>query len=285
MNYVLLAIVTICCSVQQIFKKAYNVKKVGNVFVFSAASAFTAMIFFVISSKGVFTILPPKVLPYSICFAMAYCLSTTTSMIAIKLGPLSISSLITSYSLIIPTFYGFIILEEPLKLWLMFGIILLLISLFFINREKQGEEKKITFKWCIFAFLSFIGNGMLSIIQKAHQTEFDGMYKNEFMIIALLITSLVLVIIAIIYDREKAFTGLKKGFWLYTGCGVANGIVNLLVLILSGKMPASVMFPVISAGGVLMAAFVSVFIYKEFLSKTQWLGLMIGTVSIVLLNI
>ena len=270
---------------QQIFKKAYTVKKVGNVFVFSAASAFTAMIFFVISSKGVFTILPPKVLPYSICFAMAYCLSATTSMIAIKLGPLSISSLIISYSLIIPTFYGFIILEEPLKLWLVFGIILLLISLFFINREKQGEEKKITFKWCIFAFLSFIANGMLSIIQKAHQTEFGGMYKNEFMIIALLITSLVLVIIAIIYDREKAFTGLKKGFWLYTGCGVANGIVNLLVLILSGKMPASVMFPVISAGGVLMAAFVSVFIYKEFLSKTQWLGLMIGIVSIVLLNI
>ena len=126
---------------------------------------------------------------------------------------------------------------------------------------------------------------MTSTVQKAQQVKFDGMYKNEFMVVALIITVSVLAIFAIISDRQRIASGLKKGFWLYTGCGIANGLVNLMVLILSNKMPASVMFPVISAGGVLMSALVSVFIYKENLTKYQWSGLMLGMLSIVLLNI
>ncbi len=251
---------------------------------FSAASAFFSMSFFVVSSIGNFKF-SSDILPYSIGFAASYCLSAVSSMLAIKTGPLSISSLIVSYSLVLPTVYGLAILDEPIKVWLIIGIGLLLASLFFINKEKKGEEKKITFKWCVFAFLSFIGNGMTSTVQKAQQVEFDGMYKNEFMVIALIITVSVLAIFSVISDRQGIVSGLKKGFWLYTGCGVANGLVNLFVLILSNKMPASVMFPVISAGGVLMSALVSVFIYKESLTKYQWSGLMLGMLSIVLLNL
>ena len=143
MNYILLAIVTVCCSLQQIFKKAYNVKKAGSVFLFSAASAFFSMTFFAVSSIGNFKF-SSDILPYSIGFAASYCLSAVSSMLAIKTGPLSISSLIVSYSLVLPTVYGLAILDEPIKVWLIMGIGLLLASLFFINREKKGEEKKIT---------------------------------------------------------------------------------------------------------------------------------------------
>lgn len=61
-------------------------------------------------------------------------------------------------------------------------------------------------------------------------------------------------------------------------------MVNYLVLVLSNKMPASVMFPVISAGGVLLSALVSVMIYKEKLSAWQWLGIILGIIAIVALN-
>lgn len=68
-------------------------------------------------------------------------------------------------------------------------------------------------------------------------------------------------------------------------CGAANGLVNLFVIILSGRMPVSVMFPVISAGGIVAAALVSVFLYKEKLSLYQKIGMFLGTLAIVALNI
>ena len=50
-------------------------------------------------------------------------------------------------------------------------------------------------------------------------------------------------------------------------------------------MPASVMFPVISAGGVVLAALVSVLLYKEKLQSQQWIGMCLGTRAIVALNL
>jgi multidrug transporter EmrE-like cation transporter len=67
--------------------------------------------------------------------------------------------------------------------------------------------------------------------------------------------------------------------------GLANGGVNFLVLLLSLKMDASVMFPIISAGGILCATTLSVTVYKEKLSIVQKIGVALGVLAIVVLNI
>ena len=68
--------------------------------------------------------------------------------------------------------------------------------------------------------------------------------------------------------------------------GIANALVNLLVMVLVSKgMAASIMFPVISGGGIVLTTLVAIFIYKEKLSVNQYIGLLLGTVSVVLMNI
>jgi multidrug transporter EmrE-like cation transporter len=62
-------------------------------------------------------------------------------------------------------------------------------------------------------------------------------------------------------------------------------MVNLLVMILSGLMPVSLMFPIISAGGIVAIFVISLVFYKEKLSRLQIIGYILGTVSVVLLNI
>lgn len=141
------------------------------------------------------------------------------------------------------------------------------------------------FKWIIFVVLSFVGNGFCSIIQKVQQLNCNGKYKNEFMITALLIAGAVMFIYAIITEKNDMIFNLKKGFKWYAVCGLANGIVNLFVIILSLKMSASVMFPIISAGGIITSLLVALFLYKEKLSKTQYTGLLLGIATVVLLNI
>lgn len=77
---------------------------------------------------------------------------------------------------------------------------------------------------------------------------------------------------------------IKTGAHWYIICGLANGLTNLFVLLLA-KYPASIVFPVISAGGILATALVGILIYKEKLSTMQTIGMILGTASIILLNI
>lgn len=62
-------------------------------------------------------------------------------------------------------------------------------------------------------------------------------------------------------------------------------MVNLLTMVVMGKMPLSVFYPVLSAGGLLATYLLSKFMYKEKLTKLQFAGLMVGMVSAVFLNI
>ena len=48
---------------------------------------------------------------------------------------------------------------------------------------------KITWKWILYVLLAFLGNGACSTVQVLQQRTFAGAYKNELMIMALLIVS------------------------------------------------------------------------------------------------
>ena len=116
------------------------------------------------------------------------------------------------------------------------------------------------------------------------QVRFDGGYKNEFMIIALAITVIVCLIMVLTKERNIIKQQSALGVALGLLCGVANGAVNLFVMILSGRMPVSLMFPIISAGGIVATFIISTVFYKEKLSRPQLIGFILGTVSVVLLN-
>lgn len=283
MEALLLLSVVFCVSAQHITKKIFT-KKVENAgFTFSAASVFFALIVFIIAGIGKFSF-DPAIIGYSIVFSVSYSAALIGMFFAISSGPLSLTSLLVQYSLILPTFYGLFVLKESADIPLIIGLVLLGVSLILVNIESK-EEKKITPKWLIFALLSFVGNGLCSVTQKAQQIKFDGMYKNEFMIIALVISVIAPLVLAVIFERNQMGTAIKKGFFPYAVCGIANGLTNLFVLILAEKMSASVMYPIISAGGIVLTALISIFVYKEKLSVQQKIGYVLGTGAIILLNI
>lgn len=270
-------------TVQQAAKKSYNTKVPNGTFTFTAASILFALLVFVVTPGGKFNF-SAEVIPYCILFAGAYSAASVGSFLAIITGPISITSLIIQYSLIIPTFYGIFFLDETVSSFFYVGIGLLLVSLLLVNLKSKKDDKKMTLKWGVFALLAFIGNGACSTVQKVQQMEMDGALKSEFMIISLLISFVVIGGAAIILERNGIGKKIKTGAHWYIICGLANGLVNLFVLMLA-KYPASIVFPVISAGGIVATAIVGIFFYKEKLSVMQMIGMVLGTVSIVFLNL
>lgn len=285
----LLTASVIGCTVQQVAKKAYNKKVAGGTFIFTAMSILFALIIFIISAGGKFNF-NAEILPFAIGFAVSYGAASVGSFLAIGTGPLSITSLIVQYSLIIPTVYGLISGDTPSP-YLYVGLALLFVSLFLVNIEKKGEEKQISFKWIIFLIIAFLGNGICSTVQTAQQDVFkteqnpDG-YKSEFMIIALIIAFVSILVASLVFERKGLGKKITTGIRWYVICGLANGLVNLFVIMLADpQYPTSIVFPVISAGGIVTAALVGVFVYKEKLSVMQIIGMVLGTASIVFLNL
>ena len=282
LNVLFLSLVILSISLQNIFKKAYNIK-IGNKgsFVFSAGLVLSAALFFLFSS-GFKLDFKAEVIPYSLAFAASYGTAVLMGFLAINVGSLSLTSLINSYSLIIPTFWGLFFMGEGASLFFWIGLGILFVSLFLMNFGRAGT--KITLKWVVFVFLSFLGNGICSAVLTAQQKAFGGLYKNEMMIMALLTVAIVLVGVAAFRERGEVKESLRGAHFMIA-CGVANGVCNLLVMILSVKMPASIMYPVISAGGIIITGIVSLLIYREKLSVNQCIALLLGTVSVVLMNI
>lgn len=97
--------------------------------------------------------------------------------------------------------------------------------------------------------------------------------------------ALVMSIMSLIKERKAMKVYAKAGWHWALICGLLNGMVNLFVMILSSSMPVSVMFPLISAGGLVVTYLVSRFVYKESLTKLQFVGFILGLAAIVFLNI
>lgn len=280
--YLLLGIASL--SAQNLIRKSYSRRVDGGALIFSAVSSASACLFF-LCSAGFKLNFVPGLIPYIVLFALGYGSAVVFSYLAIKSGPLCITSLISAYSLVIPTLYGLLVFKEQVGAWFYGGVALLALSLLFINLKKGSGGAKITAVWALFVTLSFAGNGLCSTAQTAQQKAFIGQYKSELMVAALAIVSLTLFILAVTVERRVVARSLKGGCLHMVGCGLINGASNMLVMVLVGMMNASLMFPLLSAGNILLTTAVSVIVYREKLSKAQAVGMGFGIASVVLLNL
>lgn len=281
MDYFWIVIIVISMAFQNVCKKQYTLICAQKPYWFSAVSSFAAMLFFLILS-GFKPEFNSDLLPYSICFAVVFAAATVGSCQAIKYGSLSITMLVISYSLIIPTLHGIIMLDESLSVCGTIGIVLLMISLFLINIKK--DAKAFSLKWVIYLIVAFVGNGMCSVFQKQQQTDFGGMFKSEFMMLALLISACILFTISV-FSGEMKYKENPIGLAYGGFSGILGGLVNYLVMMLTGTLPNSILFPVISAGGIILGFLIAVFAYKERLNTVQIVGYTMGAISVVMLNI
>lgn len=105
------------------------------------------------------------------------------------------------------------------------------------------------------------------------------------MIVALLVVAVFLLALSFGSEKKAWKLCLQKGTGWMILCGVANGAVNLFVMILSASMPASVMFPLISAGGILATALVAKLLFREKLTVKQYAGMLLGIGAVIFLNL
>ena len=267
--------------------KHYGKKYGKGGMLFNAFICLFSMIYFIITDKGglQFT---PKLWAYGLVNSTMYALGFYTAYAAYKTGSFGLTRLLSSFGVIIPTFYGIVFLKEPTTVFTYIALVLILISLFLMNYQKRDEntpKEKISVKWVVFVILTVLSNAVITIIGRMQVDAFDDKYKNEFLMISLAGATVALFILGIILERDSFKQTIKHGFLYGAGAGIFNGINNLLILITYTYLPLSLTSPVKSGLGIVISFVMSLVIYKEKFTRRQLISACIGVIAVVLMNL
>lgn len=224
-------------------------------------------------------------LAFGLLHGLLLSVSMYTGYKALTYGPMLLTSLIVSFSVVIPLFYGVIFCNEALNTYKIIGLILLTAAIVFSNLNKpQDSTKSANLKWSIYLALTFICNGFSSIIQKVHQSKYNSMYCSEFMLYAMLACSVIYLAMGFTQIRtNNPFKSNGKRYGIFSG--IATAISGYSTIRLAGFENASILFPAISAGTILCTLLAGIIIFKEKLRYNHIIALVSGIAAVVFLKL
>ena len=200
-----------------------------------------------------------------------------------KLG-ISVTAVSGKMSVVIPILFAYFFAKEDITLLFVIGLILSILSIYFITIKKELHIDK---RYLILPVIVFLGGGMidtsLKVLQQAYSQDIPLSTISYSIFLGAFIagTSIYLV-------KEKA--NFSSWEWKSVKAGVALGVPNyfsiffLLSAIEGFSVKSAFVFGVNNVGVVLVSTLLSVLIFKEKLEpKNQW-GLLLAVLSIAIIS-
>ena len=128
-------------------------------------------------------------------------------------------------------------------------------------------------------FLAVLFNALCGISQKIFAM---SEFKNEqsgFMMVVFLAGS----ISAFVFAPKKLALVTKPFIITSFSSGAILGVLNMLNVYLSKKLPGSIVFPCVNSGGIIFSAILSWLLLREKLSIRKIIGLSLGIVAIFII--
>ena len=282
MAYLLIIINVFAGLAEGIFIKQYNTKHAHGGFLFTGIVSLFAMLYFVVTDKGGFCVVP-ELLPYALISGVIYCAASLLTYVALACGSFAMSMLVLSYSIVFSIGYGVIFLNEAVSMFSVIGFALLLVSLYLTRGNSLGG--KISLKWVVCIVISTVANGLYGIIIRMQQIRFTNAFDNECMAICLGFSALMLFVVGIFTDGKYIKEIAKSAIPYAFGSGIINGFRNMLSIVVYTMIPFSMSSAVTSGMKIVISFVVSFLLFKERFLKRQVVGVIIGALALVFLNI
>lgn len=200
---------------------------------------------------------------------------------------ITLTTVANKMSLAIPVAAGVWLYNESLGWIKLVGILvaMLAVTLSSWTNESSGKEKNSGKSW-LFPFIIFVGSGLLDTSMKFVEAK----------VLSPALTSVFLIILFLTAGSigSGILTGglilgkLKFHYRNLIG-GIALGIPNyfsiyfLLEALKTSGLDSTVIFPIMNVGTVLLSAVAAILLFKEKLSKLNYLGLALSIAAIVLI--
>lgn len=249
----------------------------------SLAAVVVLLCFGGLTAPSAFTVL------LGIAFGATVAIQGIANLAALGCGPMSFTTVIVSFSTLISALSGVLFFDESIVWAQIVGIVLMLAS-FVLAVKPDRSGKRVSLKWILLSLLAFAANGGIGIMQKVHQSSVYKSELNAFLVIAFLSSALICAGCAIPFGKRSVKPAEKvpaRLGWQMPAVMLISGVCVALNhqfnLYLSGVMDSAVFFPIVNGGGLVLTTVAAVLLFKEKLTKLQWLGVVLGIVSVVFL--
>lgn len=296
---VLLFIVSLAAGLGGTMVKNHYVKSlsdgVAGYHLYNAVTAIVCSLTLLALSGGKLSISPFTLL-LAVIFGLVTVVQQVANAAALAQGPLSYTSVIGSMSTVITAFSGLILFGESISVTQIIGIVLMMFCLVLSVKKDTDSEKKAAARWLILCILTCFATGAIGILQKLHQS---SAYKGELTAFLIIAFAFSFVFSAgniavlklkmpktessdkLVFHKKKSPLPLLVALFVVAGVGIA--LNNMINLHLSGTVPSAIFFPIVNGGGLILTTLVSVFFFRERLTRIQWLGISLGFVATMLL--
>lgn len=214
-------------------------------------------------------------------FIFTYLLMTAST----QSSGITITSLSSKLSVVLPTLAGVLIFHERLNLKVAAGIALALVALVLVlggDGKTSDNDRKIN--WLL-PVLIFFGTGTGDILMKLNE-QYNNGHNMGFMIAFIYLIATLFGIVLVAYDLIRG-----KSEWQIKNLlgGIALGVINFFstycVFHAMRYFDNVVLFPIYNIGVVCLTALIGWLLFKEKLSWKNYLGLAIAIVAVVLITV
>ncbi len=234
---------------------------------------------------------------WAILFALVMIPYYIVGIKVLSLGSLALYSMFMMLGgMLVPFLYGIIWLNEKPSVFQIAGSVLLTafivlqaVSKGDAGREEGGGKKGKKALFFLLCLVIFFANGMTGVIAKAHQISIGAVDEVSFTVIACLLTALfsLLLLLASLIRKKEGITQARltlrpAPLGIMTLLGGAAYTGNFLLLKAATNIPASIQFPIVSGGVIVLSALVSALVFRERLAAKEWVSVVGAFVATVL---
>lgn len=199
---------------------------------------------------------------------------------------LSVASVATKMSVIIPVIFGIYVYNESIGIQKIAGIILALIAVYLTSTKPKTTEH--ISKGILLPILLFFGSGIIDTSIKYVETTY--LSENGIPIFSATIFGFAFIIglsILIYKAVNKRFSFPIKTIFGGVLLGITNyfSIYYLLKALNHENLESSTLFTINNVAIIMVSTLLGLWIFKEQVSKMNWAGIALAIISIVLITL
>lgn len=212
---------------------------------------------------------------------------------AFSKGKMTLTVIINNFSMLLPMTVSVALFNEKFGILKITGTILALISFIFsVRKEKNSADfeasAKSNFQWFIFTILAFLSNGLISVNQKVYSMFTQKLQIFEFVAVAYItaaVLSFVILGFIMVKNKNVKHKHSRQLGLIVSGClvGVLLGIFQCLNTYAASVIDGTILYSTYNCGVSLLSTITGRIFFKEKLSVKQYIGVLVGIISIALL--
>ena len=184
-----------------------------------------------------------------------------------------------SGGMLVPAVWGWLFLGETPNVFHVIGVAVIVVAIVISNSSSSRPTTKTLLNCCAV----FVLNGLVSVFSKLHQikTAYDAVGTTEYAMLGAVTTLLMSVaLLSVMVVKNHTQSELRVHFRLRTLLLVplysAIGTISSLLQLEGAKnLPASVLYPMITGGTIVLTGLFALLFFGEKLSKAGWFSLVL----------